>query len=262
MLQFIAHPDNDPVPFQRLDATHDPSVLIVCDHASAQIPSRHGDLGLAADSLTDHVAWDIGAATISRLLAERLGCHAILAGVSRLVIDCNRQPGDPSSIPHCTCGITVPGNHGVDDAEAEARAGAWFWPYHREIGTVLGRMFRHGPVPAMISVHSFTPCMQGFQRPWQVGVLWNRDGRMALPVIDSLRQVPGLCVGDNQPYSGREINYTLDTHAGAAGLPHVSFEIRQDLVRDEEGCRRWADILARVLAPVLADPSLRRVQVF
>ena len=262
MLRFIPSSDGDPPPFEPIDATADTAVLVVCDHASAAVPARLGDLGLDAETRRAHVAWDIGAARVSRLLAGHLGCGAVLAGISRLVIDCNRQPGAPSSIPARTCGVEVPGNRDLADAEAEARAEAWFWPYHREIATRLGRMLRHGAVQAMVAVHSFTPCMDGFRRPWQVGVLWNRDGRMALPVIDALRQQPGLCVGDNQPYSGREINYTLDTHAGAAGLPHVSFEIRQDLLADDDGCRRWAALLAQVLAPVLADPRLRRVQVF
>jgi len=262
MLRFIADFLADPPAFHLVPAASDAAVLVVCDHASAVIPPRHGDLGLDDETRMAHVAWDIGAARVSTYLAGHLGCGAVLAGVSRLVIDCNRQPGDPSSIPACTCGVVVPGNQGVDDAEAEARAEAWFWPYHREVGTKLARMLRHGQVPAMVSVHSFTPCMGEYPRPWHVGVLWNRDGRMALPVLDALRRVPDLCVGDNQPYSGREINYTLDTHAGAAGLPHVSFEIRQDLLADEDGCRRWGALLAQVLVPVLANPGLRRIQVF
>lgn len=262
MLQFIASSDNDPQPFERIETSADSSILLVCDHASAAIPARYGTLGLDDTTRGAHIAWDIGAATVTRLLAVHLGCTAVLSGISRLVIDCNRHPGDPSSIPARTCGAEVPGNRDVDDVEARARAETWFWPYHQEIGTILARMLRHGPVPVMISLHSFTPCLGDFRRPWQVGVLWNRDGRMALPVIDALRAIPGLSVGDNQPYSGREINYTLDTHAGAAGLPHVSFEIRQDLLVDEAGCRRWAALLAQVLIPVLGNGQVRRVQVF
>ena len=262
MLQFIATPDNEPAPFHTIDGSARSSVLLVCDHASALVPGGYGDLGLDARTLAAHVAWDIGAAQVTRHLARILECDAVLAGVSRLVIDCNRQPGDPSSIPACTCTVAVPGNARLSEAEAEARAERWFWPYHQQIGTVLGRLFRKGTVPAMVSIHSFTPQMGDFRRPWDVGVLWNRDGRMALPILDSLGRLSGLCVGDNQPYSGREINYTLDTHAGAAGLPHVSFEIRQDLLGDDQGCQRWAAILAQVLVPVLTDPALRRVQVF
>lgn len=116
----------------------------------------------------------------------------------------------------------------------------------------------------MVSIHSFTPCIGNGApaRPWHVGVLSNRDTRMAAPVLAALRTLPDLVVGDNEPYSAREINYTLDTHAGAAGLPHVSFEIRQDLVAEAAGCERWADLLAQVLRPVLANRALRQVQVF
>lgn len=263
MLHFL--PDaavGEPAPFESIDGAEDAKVLIICDHASPLIPARLHGLGLAEEVRYAHVAWDIGAAEVTRRLARRLGCPAVLAGISRLVIDCNRQPGDPTSIPVCSCGVPVPGNMGIDDVEADARAEAWFWPYHHEIGTRLAHLFRHGAAPAMISIHSFTPCLDGVARPWHVGVLWNRDPRMAGPVLAGLRAKPGLVVGDNQPYSGREINYSLDTHAGAAGLPHVSFEIRQDLIADKAGCERWADLLAEVLEPVLAQPDLHQVRVY
>ncbi len=289
MLRFLPSCPDNPSPFVRIDGRAVADVLLVCDHASAAIPARLSDLGLSAAERASHVAWDIGAALVTKALACRLQCPAILAGVSRLVIDCNRQPGDPSSIPAWTCGVPVPGNADLDEAEAHARADQWFWPYHREIGDELARQLRRGPVPAMISVHSFTPELNGQRRPWHVGVLSNRDRRMADPVlaalagdpavkitagdpavkimagdpaVDIMASQPALVVGDNQPYSGREINYTLDSHAGAAGLPHVSFEIRQDLLADEQACQSWADRLAGVLIPVLADARLRRVQVF
>lgn len=263
MLHFTPLDQPEPAPFETIEGASDADALLICDHASALIPSYYNELGLAPGDRYAHVAWDIGAAEVTRGLARRLGCPAVLAGVSRLVIDCNRQPGDPSSIPANSCGVAVPGNVGLDDLEADARAERWFWPYHHEIGTVLSHLFRRGRVPAMVSVHSFTPCIcGGTQRPWHVGVLSNRDLRMAEPVLRALQKRGGLVVGDNEPYSAREINYTLDTHAGAAGLPHVSFEIRQDLVADAAGCEAWADLLAEVLRPVLADPALRRVQVY
>ncbi len=263
MLTFL--PDSPPAPpaFETVESHGEASVLVVCDHASSVLPPDLGDLGLAAADRFCHVAWDIGAAEVARRLARRLDCPAVLTGISRLVIDCNRQPGDPSSIPAMSCGIEVPGNRGVDEAEALRRADHWFWPYHTEIGNRIGQLWRHGHAPAVVGVHSFTPCIRsGEERPWHVGVLWNRDPRMARPVLDWLSARPGLVVGDNQPYSGREINYTLDTHAGAAGLPNVSFEIRQDLVADAAGCERWADILAEALEPVLADKGLYRAEVY
>ncbi|MDA8233177.1 MAG: N-formylglutamate amidohydrolase [Magnetospirillum sp.] len=252
----------DPPPFRRVQGREDARVLVICDHASAAIPARYADLGLCGETRWAHVVWDIGAAAVALGLAERLGCPAVLSGVSRLVIDCNRKPGDPASIPVSSCGVPVPGNAGLSDAEADARAEAWFWPYHREIGAAIGRLRRNAAAPAIVSVHSFTPVMRGYRRPWHVGVLWNRDPRMAMPAIERLSDRSGMVVGDNQPYSGREINYSLDTHAGSAGLPHVSFEIRQDLLADAEGIGTWAGLLADTLTAVLADPRLHRAEVY
>lgn len=262
MLHFLKASAADPAPFQRIEGAENAKVLVICDHASPLIPPHLGELGLDPAQRFAHVAWDIGAGAVASGLAQRLGCPAVLAGISRLVIDCNRQPGDPSSIPGRSCGVEVPGNRDIADAEADARAESWFWPYHHEIGTILAHLFRHGTAPAMISVHSFTPALNGRPRPWHVGVLSNRDRRMADPVLHRLCGHDDLVVGDNEPYSGREINYSLDTHAGAAGLPHVSFEIRQDLLADEAGCGRWADLLADALAPVLARPDLHQVVVY
>ncbi|CAA7617224.1 Predicted N-formylglutamate amidohydrolase [Candidatus Terasakiella magnetica] len=263
MLTFIPDPHADLAAFTTVSGADDAPALVVCDHASAEIPPSLAALGVAESDRMSHVAWDIGAAHVARGLARRLSCPAVLAGISRLVIDCNRQPGDPSSIPASTCGIAVPGNVGVDDAEAMRRAERWFWPYHTEIGNRIAHLWRHGVAPAVVAVHSFTPRICGGPpRPWHVGVLWNRDPRMALPVMAALRARGDLVVGDNQPYSGREINYTLDTHAGSAGLPNVSFEIRQDLLTDPAACDTWVDVLAETLIPVLADSGLHRAQVY
>lgn len=263
MLKFIPDPHGTPVAFHAVEGRADARALVVCDHASAAIPANLGNLGVGEVERTSHVAWDIGAARVAVLVAEALGCPAVLAGISRLVIDCNRQPGDPSSIPARTCGVRVPGNDAVDEAEADNRARSWFWPYHTEIGDRIAHLWRNGRPPAVVAIHSFTPCIQGqMPRRWHVGVLWNRDPRMAVPVLAALRARGDLVVGDNQPYSGREINYTLDTHAGAAGLPNLSFEIRQDQVADEAGCVRWATILAGVLGDVLADDSLYRAEIY
>jgi len=259
MLRFSPSPA-EPSPYERVTGADNAGLLIVCDHASLVIPAAYGDIGLSAEQRIAHIAWDIGAAELTRSLAARLNCPAILAGVSRLVIDCNRQPGDPASIPAETCGVPVPGNRTVDDAEADHRAERWFWPYHHAIATTLGHLWRQGTAPALVSVHSFTPQLHGQARPWHIGVLWNRDSRMARPIIEGLAARDGLVVGDNQPYSGREINYTQDTHAGAAGLPHVSFELRQDLLADSAGIEHWADMLANALNPLLADPRLRRAE--
>ena len=263
MLTFIPDAKPEPLAFATVEGRPDARVLLVCDHAASVIPPEFGTLGIDPDERLCHVAWDIGAAQVTRGLAARLGCPAVLSGISRLVIDCNRQPGDPSSIPAVSCGVAIPGNAGLDEAAADRRAERWFWPYHTEIGNRIAHLWRHGVPPAVIAIHSFTPRIcGGGPRPWHIGVLWNRDPRLAEPLLAALGGRGDLVVGDNQPYSGREINYTLDTHAGAAGLPNVSFEIRQDLLGDEAGCAFWADLLAGALAPILADDGLYQAHVY
>lgn len=232
--------------------------LIVCDHASNQVPGRLSGLGLPRDALNRHIAWDIGAATVARRLAARLGTTAVLSGVSRLVIDCNRPLGHPTSICATSDGTLVPGNHALESAQIRQRAAAYFYPYHGAISTHLGRIEEAGAgVAALIAVHSFTPAMNGQRRPWHVGILWNKDPRLALPLIEALRAGGDLVVGDNQPYSGRDSNYTVDVHGGAYGRPHVSIEIRQDQLGDDAMADRWGDRLADLLLPLLALPENR-----
>ncbi len=253
----------DPPPVQLLNPHGRAPLLLVCDHASNAIPKHLNQLGLGPQELAQHIAWDIGAAEVTCRLAERLDAPAVLSGYSRLLIDCNRVPGDPESIPLQSDGILIPGNQNLSDAEADWRLENFFWPYHHTITNTIAHLWRHGLAPAFISIHSFTPQLNGGPpRPWQLGILWNRDPRLALPILDWLRAQPGLCVGDNVPYSGREVDYTMETHAGAAGLPHVELEIRQDLLADAAGWERWAQIVGDVLEAVLADKSVHSVAYF
>lgn len=252
----------DPAPVEVVDGEGDAPLLLICDHASNAVPRSLAGLGLPAEELERHIAWDIGAADLTRRMAERLKAPAVLAGFSRLVIDCNRQPGDPTSIPELSDGVAIPGNLGLSEAAAEARADLFFWSYHRAVTQSLARLWRHERPPVLIALHSFTPVMNCCARPWHVGVLWNRDPRMAVPLLARLRRHPDLCVGDNEPYSGRQIGYTIDTHAAAAGLPHVSIEVRQDLIADSAGVEAWTRILVDALEPILADPHLHRVEMF
>lgn len=255
-LSLISHAD--PPPFTLFNPNGPAPVVLVCDHASNAIPTSLKQLGLSPAELAQHIAWDIGAAYLVRLLAERLDAPAVLAGFSRLVIDCNRPPGDPASIAQISDGITIPGNRDVDDAHADARLNQVFWPYHHAITQALAHHWRHDQrhAPVLIAVHSFTPVMNGFQRPWHLGVLWNRDPRLAEPLLAHFRTDAALCVGDNQPYSGREVGFTMDTHGAAAGLPHVELEIRQDLIADQAGGKRWARVVGDALEAVLRDQAL------
>jgi predicted N-formylglutamate amidohydrolase len=187
----------------------------------------------------------------------------VLAGYSRLVVDCNRHLEDPSSIVAESDGILVPGNRGLSAAQREARARAVFWPYHRAIDQALEDIRSARGVPALIAVHSFTPKMHGKVRPWHCGILWDRDPRLAVPLMEALRRETGLVVGDNEPYSGRHpADYTVDVHAENRGWPHVCIEVRQDLIASAKGAAEWAERLERALVPLLSDAGLYREQQF
>ncbi len=247
----------DPPPVEHVNADGKAPVLITCDHASRRVPKSLHNLGLDAAHLKQHIGWDIGAAEVSRHLARKLDAPAILAGYSRLVIDCNRNLDDPTSMPAVSDGVAVPGNKDLSPGDRAQRAEALFKPYHRAIETALEAFTARGVNPAVLSIHSFTPVMNGFQRPWHIGILWDKDPRMAVPILAALRREPGLVVGDNEPYSAREpAGYTVRTHAEKRGLPHLNVELRQDLVGTDAGTTGWAERLVRVLTPVLEDPAL------
>jgi predicted N-formylglutamate amidohydrolase len=234
-------------------------VLLVCDHASRAIPSALADLGLSHAQLQRHIAWDIGAAALTRALAADLELTALLSGYSRLVIDCNRRLEDPTSIAVESDGCPIPGNVALGLAERELRAQACFWPYHGAIATELAGLQCAGTVPALIAVHSFTPVMRDYARPWHCGVLWDRDARIAAPLLQALRARADAHIGDNEPYSGRHpAGYTTHVHAQTRGLAHVSLEIRQDLIDSPAGVASWAERLCTALRPVLAAASLYR----
>ncbi len=232
-------------------------VVLTCDHASRAVPRALGNLGLTDDLLARHIGWDIGAAMVTRRLAPLLDAPAVLCGYSRLVIDCNRYLADPTSMVEVSDGVTVPGNADLGAEARLARQASIFTPYHAAIAARITALRATGIAPAVISIHSFTPVMRGFQRPWHIGVLWDGDGRIALPLLDALRAEPGLVVGDNEPYTGRDpTGYTQRHHALDQGLPHVEVEIRQDLIGDDAGAAEWADRLARLFKPILASPDL------
>jgi predicted N-formylglutamate amidohydrolase len=246
-----------------LDRPGDMPVLFVCDHAGRRVPRALGDLGLDATAFERHIAWDIGAADCARHLARTFAAPLILATYSRLVIDPNRQTEDLTSVPEVSDETPVPANAGISPAERASRIAALHVPYHSVIDDAVSRLRRDGRVPAVVSVHTCTPVFKGFERPWQIGVLWNRDPRLALPLIAALAARGDLCVGDNQPYSGRDAQgYTVKHHAERHGLPAVALEIRQDLVDTHHGAAHWAGIVADALRPILADPALRTVERF
>ena len=251
---------DEPPPWQLINDEGAARALLVCDHASRRIPRVLRDLGLDRLALRRHIACDIGAGEVTRRLSRMLDAPAILANYSRLVVDCNRRLNDPTAFLAVSDGEFVPGNHDLTTAAKRLRADTIFHPYHAGINERLARFRAAGITPAFIAIHSFTPIFNGTSRPWQIGVLWDTDPRIPVPLMEKLGCIPGLVVGDNEPYSGRApADYTVDHHAEPAGLPHVSIEIRQDLIATPEGAERWSLILGRALAEILADDELYTV---
>lgn len=247
----------DPAPFSVLNPTGGSPLVLFCDHAGHAMPQALGSLGLTAAERDQHIAWDIGIAEVAAILARVLDAPAILAGYSRLVIDCNRRLDDPTSIAQESDRIPVPGNRGLTPADRARRADELFRPYHAAIDGVIDAKLAAGQKPAILSLHSFTPVMNGFQRPWHFGILWNKDPRFPVPLMARLAELPDVCVGDNEPYTGRdEHGYSVVAHGEARGLPHALIEIRQDLISHPNGVATWAEKLLQVLPGILADPTL------
>lgn len=247
----------DPAPVRILNSDSDTAWLLVCDHAGRQVPRALHGLGVPPAELDRHIGWDIGAAAVTEGLARRLDARAVLSVYSRLVVDCNRWPDSPTLMPSISDGTPVPGNLDLTETARLLRLEALYQPYHDAIAVERARIAATGRTPVLISIHSFTPRMNGFQRPWHVGVLWNRDGRLALPMLDALRAEGDLVVGDNEPYSARTgTDFTIIHHGEQAGLPVLMLEIRQDLIADAAGADAWADRLARLLPSITAPKAV------
>lgn len=252
---------DDPPPYTVINDQGKARVLLTGDHVSNVMPKALGNLGLDKSALQQHIAYDIGTRKLIHHLSEHLDAPAVLAGYSRLVVDLNRSLEDPSVMPETSDDRVIPGNQNMSEAHRNERIHCFYTPYRKAIDSMLHRFRENGVVPAFISIHSFTPQMAGFVRPWHAGILWDKDPRIPLPLMQNLRAHPGgFNIGDNEPYSGKHpADYTIDHHAEASGLPHVSIEIRQDLVNTEEGAERWATILDDALRDILADPDLYQV---
>ncbi len=253
--------DGDPAPFEVFNREGGAHLLLVCDHASFAVPKKLGRLGLD-DSIFDlHIAYDIGAAEVAKGLAKRLDAPCVLAGFSRLVIDVNRPPGHPHSIIPENDGIPIPGNQNLTPADRRSRVRDLFETYHDAVNRALARLWDRGPAPALLSIHSFSPRFGDKPRPWDIGVLWNRDPRIAVPLMENLERFE-LNVGDNEPYSGHDLAYTIDMHGAAAGIPNCAVEINQEQVTTRAGITRWTDILSESIEPIFDMPGLHRVERF
>ncbi len=233
--------------FEAIPGNPDSQLLFLCDHASNALPE--GALGLDPARLATHIAHDIGAAAVTRALARLYGAPAFLGVWSRLLIDLNRGADDPTLVMKLSDGSIIPGNRQADAAEVARRIAAFHAPYHAAIAQALDEM---GPGAVVISMHSFTPAWKGRPRPWEVGILYDRDRRLADPLMQSLAEA-GFVVGDNEPYSGALEGDTLYQHGTLRGLPHVLIEIRQDLIADDPAALAFAERLKPVLDAALAD---------
>ncbi len=248
----------DPAPVQVTQGDGSP-FLLVCDHAGRQVPAYLGDMGVSAADWDRHIAWDIGAAGVCAALAPALGATCIAQAYSRLVIDCNRTPGHPTSIPPVSDGTVIPANAGLAPASATLRVAEIFAPYHAAIAAELDRRAASGSASVLVAMHSFTPVFAGVARPWQAGVLHNRSPALSYALARLLEQ-EGFLVGDNEPYRlSDESDYTVPLHAERRGLSYVELEVRQDLIASADGQRDWAARLARLLplalGHVMADES-------
>ncbi len=231
------------------------AVLVLCDHATNLVPPTvaGGDLGLPAAEMERHIAYDIGARGLAMALAALLDAPALMTRFSRLVIDPNRGEDDPTLLMRLYDGTIIPANRHAGPEERRRRLDDWHRPYHAAITAEIDRMIAAGRDPVLVSIHSYTPRLRGRPpRPWHVGVLWDKDGRVALPLIARLRAEHDLVIGDNQPYHGELEGDTLNRHGTSRGLRHVLIELRQDLIATPEDQRAWAGRLAPILAEVIA----------
>jgi predicted N-formylglutamate amidohydrolase len=224
-------------PFVEIGLQGRSNFVIVVDHAGRRIPRRLNDLGLPAFELQRHIAWDIGALGVARQVAAALDAPLVAQNYSRLVIDCNRDPKVPTSIPRLS-----------ESADIAVRRAEIFDPYHDRIRALLDERAAAGRPTILVAQHSMTAIYHGVRREMHAAVLYNRDRRFAGLVLDGLRREAGLTIADNQPYFvSDETDYTIPRHGEARGLPHVEIEIRQDLVGDDAGQAEWARRITRAL---------------
>jgi len=226
-------------------------IVLLCEHASNHMPARYDRLGLEAPHLRRHIAWDIGAAEVTRRLSARLDAPAFLSTYSRLLIDLNRPLGSPGSIPLRSEDTDIPGNAGIDEEERARRAAVMFTPFHDAVARHLDARQAAGRPTRIVTIHSFTPVFLGEGRPWHAGVLYDRAGALGEAILAGLRADPSLNVAANVPYViSADADYAVPVHGDRRGIEAVLVEIRQDLLADEAGIAEWAGRMTAALAPL------------
>jgi len=260
-MQQPSPPDAPFAPLRRINGRMAGGVLFLSDHASPALPQAYGDLGLTPEHFTRHIAYDIGAAALTEALAARFEAPALLTTFSRLLIDPNRGGDDPTLVMRISDRALIPGNARINDAEVAERKARYWQPYRDAIDETTRAMRAAGCVPALISIHSFTPIWRGSPRKWQAAVLWDCDDRLAKPLLQELR-ASGFETGDNEPYDGALRGDTMFDHGTLPGLPHILIEIRQDLIANAAGIAEWAARLAPLLQQALAAPSVKEIKYY
>lgn len=246
--------NDEPAPLKIINGEARSDFVVVCEHAGRLIPRALGTLGVDAVDRGRHIAWDVGARALAEALAERLQAGLFVQRYSRLVCDCNRDPSALDYIPAVSESTIIPGNRDLTAPQRAARTAAIFDPFHTAIAGELDRRARDGRNTILVTVHSFTPVYKGQARPWDIGVLFNRDRHLAPAIAEALQRDRTHCVGVNQPYAvSDETDYTIPVHGEGRGLPCVEFEIRNDLLATREAAAQWADRLTDVITAVAAD---------
>ena len=249
-------PDYPAVALER-DAASGP-LLLLCEHASPHVPVCYAGLGLDSSERERHIGWDIGALAMARELSEALDSPLIYATQSRLLMDLNRDPSAVDAIPASSDGTTIPANQNLSGAELQRRRLWLYEPFHAAVDALRARRMAQGLATAVVSIHSFTPQMAGFQRPWHIGVLSDTDRRLADSLLAVLRARPDVCVGDNQPYAPHQgVYHSVGRHGMQHGLPNVMIEVRNDLLQGDAAVKQWSQLLGHALRLACSELGVR-----
>lgn len=249
------------VPFTEIHGDIKSGIVLICDHASNNLPSEYGSLGLEHKEFERHIAYDIGAADVTRAVAKRLNAPAVLSNFSRLLIDPNRDKNDPTLIMQLSDGSIIPHNYPITEKEKEKRIRDFYKPYDDAIGRLIERAAQqNGQSPMVVSIHSFTPVWRGKSRPWHIGLLWDNDRRIFDPLFKDLSKISNIVVGNNQPYDGALKGDTMYRHCTKNGIAHILIEVRQDLITREEGVNKWADYLLSPIEKINRLPGIHKRQ--
>ena len=233
-------------------------VVLICEHAGKVIPKSLGSLGLLPEDLTRHIAWDIGAEAVARGLSQALDAPLVLQRYSRLVYDCNRPPESPDAMPAVSETTRVPGNEHLTPENRLARIREIYRPFHHCVAQLLDERASRGIASLFVTIHSFTPVYKGVKRLLDLGVLHDRDTRLADKLITAFGRMKDMAVKRNEPYGPQDgVCHTLNLHAEPRGLPYAMLEIRNDLIAQSAGQKSWAKRLAEVLG-ALTVPEVRR----